>query len=204
MIPVTLATEDELSEAAGMKLLAEHPELARITPQLLRKNGSGYLRSRMESWRQMATRQLVIVLTDLDSRECPLVLLEDWFGADRQCPQNLLLRIAVREIESWLLADHDAFEKLIGKKGRLPADPDKLPDPKRHLLKLAHNAPRTVKDDLLPRKGAIAIQGIGYNRRLVEWVMAEWSPARAARRSPSLLRARTAIREATDRTIRFR
>lgn len=199
MMSVALATEDELSEAVGVKLLSEHLVLAENPPLLLRKNGFGYLRSRMDSWRQMANHQLVIVLTDLDRTECPLVLLKDWLGVEQQRPQNLLLRIAEREVESWLLADHDAFEKFIGKKSQLPSEPDKLPDPKQHLLGQAQKASRAVKEDLIAQQGAISKQGIGYNRRLVNWVQAEWSPERAATRSPSLLRARNAIREAAER-----
>lgn len=204
MTPVALATEDEVSEAVGIKLLAEHEILAEADPMLLRKNGFGYLRSRMDSWRQMANRQIVVVLTDLDTAACSLALLRDWLGTEWPCPQNLLLRIAVREVESWLLADHDAFEKLIGKKGRLPIDPDELPDPKRHLLGLAQKAPRAVREDLVAQQGAVANQGVGYNRRLVEWVQAEWSPERAAARSPSLLRARRAMSEAANRMVQTR
>lgn len=201
MTALALATEDEISEAVGIKLLADHPILAERPPMLFRKGGFGYLRSRMDSWRQMANRQIVIIVTDLDRAVCPLVLLEDWLGTERQCTQNLLLRIAEREVESWLLADHEAFAKLIGNKGRLPVEPDKLPDPKRHLLTLAQKAPRAVREDLVVQQGAIAKQGIGYNHRLVGWVQEEWSPERAATRSPSLSRARNALREAANRIM---
>lgn len=204
MISVALATEDELSEAVGIKLLAEHPIMSEVPAMLLRKNGFGYLRSRMASWRQMANQQVVIVLTDLDRVACPLILLEDWLGAERLCPRNLLLRIAEREVESWLLADHEAIKKLIGNKGRLPGDPDELSDPKRYLLGLAQKAPRAVREDLVSQQGAIAKQGIGYNRRLVAWVQAEWSPERAADRSPSLFRARVAMHDAANRMIQAR
>lgn len=201
MMSVVLATEDELSEAVGVKLLSEHPAFATTSPMLLRKNGFGYLRSRMSSWRQMANRQIVLILTDLDRLACPLILLEDWLGASRQSPQNLLLRIAEREIESWLLADHEALGNLFGGCSRLPLQPDTLPDPKQHLLGLAQKAPRAVRDDLVAQHGAAARQGIGYNRRLVAWVHAEWSPERASTRSPSLVRARSAIREAAHRAL---
>lgn len=201
MTAVALVTEDELSEAAGMKLLSEHPVLVKTSPMLLRKNGFGYLRSRMDSWRQMANRQIVVVLTDLDRLACPLLLLEDWLGADRQHPENLLLRIAEREVESWLLADHEALGKLLGSKARFPVQPDTLPDPKQHLLGLAQKAPRAVREDLVAQQGAVARQGIGYNRRLVDWVQAEWSPERAAARSPSLSRARNAMGRVAHRVI---
>lgn len=201
MTPVALVTEDELSEAVAVRLLAEHPALAESPPMLLRKNGFGYLRSRMDSWRQMANRQIVVVLTDLDRLACPLLLLEDWLGADRQHPENLLLRIAEREVESWLLADHEALGKLLGSKVRYPAQPDTLPDPKQHLLELAQKAPRAVREDLIAQQGVVARQGIGYNRRLVDWIQAEWSPERAAARSSSLCRARNAMRAAALRAL---
>jgi hypothetical protein len=193
MIPIALATEDQLSEAVGLRLLAETNLIANSTPQLLRKNGFGYLRSRIDSWRQMAERQIVLVLTDLDKATCPLVLLEDWLGSKRACPQQLILRIAVREVESWLLADHEGLKQLVGKKGRLPLAPDELSDPKQYLLSLAQNAPRAVREDLVAQKGSIAMQGIGYNSRLTNWVQSVWCPQRAAALSPSLDRAMKAL-----------
>ncbi len=199
MTPVALATEDELSEAVGVKLLSEHPVLTEAPPMLLRKNGFGYLRSKMDSWRQMASRQIVIVLTDLDMVACPAIMRDHWLGVGGQHPQNLLLRIAEREVESWLLADHEALRKLLGNRSGFPVQPDTLPDPKQHLLGLAQIAPRAVRADLVAQQGAAARQGIGYNRRLVDWVQTEWSPERAAARSPSLLRARNAMRDAAHR-----
>lgn len=196
---VALATEDELSEAVGIKLLSEHPVLSETPPLLLRKNGSGYLRSRMSSWRQMANQRIVVVLTDLDRVACPVMLLEDWLGAGFKPTQNSLLRIAVREVESWLLADHDALRKLFGTRDRFPVQPDSLPDPKQHLLGLSQRAPRTVRDDLVAQRGAVSRQGIGYNRHMVGWVETQWCPQRAEARSPSLARARRALSQAAVR-----
>lgn len=197
MMNVALATEDALSEAIGLRLLAE---LATpVVPNLvLRKDGSGYLRSRMDSWRQMAQRQVVLVLTDLDRTTCPLELRADWLG-QAVIPAHLMLRIAIREIESWVLADHIALRKLIGSKGTLPVQPDNLPDPKQHLLKLAKQAPRRIREDLVKESGAVASQGMGYNVRLTEWVRSDWSPERAAERSPSLQRTRARLGEITQR-----
>lgn len=196
MTPIAIATEDELSEAVALRLVAELTELCCVTHRL-RKNGFGYLRSRMDSWREMAEHQVVLVLTDLDQLACPLALLDDWVGKAR-LPQRLLLRIAVREVEAWALADHKAMRALMGPKGTLPPLPDGLPDPKQALLKLAKGAPRVVRDDLLrDLAGGGLAQGLGYNARLVSWVMNDWDPQRAAERSPSLARARRRLREAT-------
>ena len=195
MRAIALATEDELSEAIGLRLIAESPfHEADVLP--LRRNGSGYLKSKVESWRQLAGQQVVLLLTDLDQIDCPVALRNEWLGT-RPVPDRLLLRIAVREIESWVLADHDAMRKLIGDRGKLPPAPDELGDPKAFLLTMVRKyAPRDVKQDLLAERGAMASQGLGYNRRLVAWVKSDWSPDRAAARSPSLLRARQALRDA--------
>ncbi|MEO8015589.1 MAG: hypothetical protein ABI642_15715 [Polaromonas sp.] len=193
MMPMALATEDVLSEAIGLRLLGELP--TPVTPGLLlRKDGFSYLRSGMNKWRQLAQRQIVLILTDLDQLACPITLKADWLG-DKPAPANLMLRIAVREVESWVLADHEAMRKLIGNKGTLPPEPDQLPDPKQHLLKLAKLAARPIREDLVKETGAVASQGIGYNYRLTAWVRSEWSPERAAQRSPSLQRARMRLNE---------
>ena len=193
---VVLATEDELSEAVGLRLLSEHDILIRTLSMKLHKGGSGYLRSHMDSWKQMAQRQIVILLTDLDTTTCPVLLLERWLGAGCACPDNLIFRIAEREVESWLLADHIALAQLMGKRIRLPPAPDSLNDPKQFLLEQAKKSPRAIREDLVAEEGAIARQGLGYNMRLVAWVETEWCPQRAAEHSPSLARARRALERA--------
>lgn len=195
---LALGTEDELSEAMGKRLLKEAGYDLEPSP-LLRGGGSGYLRSKMDNWCKMAARKPVLLLTDLDRAACPMALRNDWMAA-RKTPENLVLRIVVREIESWVLADHDALRTLIGNRGTLPPDPDVLPDPKQYLLRLiARQAPRRIREDLVAEKGAIASQGIGYNAHLGEWVGTVWSPARAALRSRSLHRARLRIGELVHR-----
>lgn len=197
MIPIALATEDALSESLGQRLLAEMaPKLQ--APMLLRKGGFGYLRSGMPKWRQLSQRQAVVILTDLDDTACPAALRADWLGG-LPCPENLLLRVAVREAESWLLADHEAMRQLMGAKGALPRNPDELPDPKKFVLELAQKAPRDVRLDMVRAAGAMSGQGIGYNARLTALVAAAWSPERAAERSPSLERARIRLRQMVDR-----
>jgi hypothetical protein len=59
---------------------------------------------------------------------------------------------------------------------------------------LAKYSPKEVRRDLCAEKGAIAIQGLGYNTRLCHLVGTEWQPDRAAERSPSLRRALERIR----------
>lgn len=193
MIPIAVATEDELSEALALRLVSEVRTPHQVTLKL-RKGGFGYLQSKMDSWCQLAQQQVVLVLTDLDRAACPVEFRDKWLG-NRGVPANLLLRVAVRESESWVLADHIAMRELIGAKGVLPPYPDTLPEPKQTLLGLAKGAPRSVREELIKAIDGNLSQGLGYNARLTHWVNTQWSPKRAAERSPSLARARVRIRE---------
>lgn len=196
MIPIAVATEDELSEAIALRLISEVQQPHEVTHKL-RRGGFGYLRSKMDSWCQMAEHQVMMVLTDLDRANC-LVEFRDQWVADRQLPESLVFRIAVREVESWVLADHEALRELVGKKGVLPPQPDVLPDPKQALLGLGKIAPKSVRDDLIKTIDGQLRQGLGYNARLTHWINTVWCPQRAAERSPSLARARIRIQEAAE------
>ncbi len=194
---IALATEDVLSEAVGIRLIEELKGKFEIN-HFLRKGGSGYLRSKIQNWKELSRHQCVLLITDLDRKECPQLLLNDWLGRT-PVPPNLLIRIAVREIESWILADHQAVQNLMGKAVRISANPDELPDPKHYLLGLARKAVKPVSDELVKIEGAVASQGIGYNALLEKIVRECWSPERASEHSPSLRRARIRLRELVQR-----
>lgn len=195
MVWIVVATEDELSEQVGLCLAAE---AGLDVGQCLRRGGNGYLRSRLTNFCQIAEQQPVFLITDLDQSTCASTLMSGWFGQMQQ-PANLLFRVAVREIESWLLADHEAMFTLLGRRApKLPSDPDSLPDPKQALLRFAERAPRDVREELVAQQGSVASQGLGYNPLLCRWVRETWQPERAATRSPSLRKARTRLRELAD------
>jgi hypothetical protein len=194
MIPIALATEDELSQAIALRLIFELKRPHRVIHKLGLK-GNGYLRTKMDSWCQMAEHQIMMVLTDLDRANCLVEFRDQWL-AGRSLPASLVFRITVREVESWVLADHQAMRELVGKKGVLPAAPDALHDPKQTLLGLSKTAPKSVRDDLIKTIDGQLSQGLGYNARLTHWVNTVWSPERAAERSPSLARARVRLQEA--------
>src|SRR5690606_9183494 len=119
MIDIALATEDELSEAIGLRLIGE-TAFAASEPLLLRRNGFGYLRSKMSSSPHMAIRQVVVILTDLDRLAYPVALLEDWQGNHGPFPRKLLQRVADREVESWVLDDHERKRTLLGVNPKFP------------------------------------------------------------------------------------
>ncbi len=195
MIPIAIATEDSLSEAIVLRLLSEIAS-PYIIHHKLGGRGNGYLRSKMGNWCQMASQQVMFVLTDLDRAGCLVDFRRQWLTCEP--PVNLVFRIAVREVESWVLADHVAMRSLIGKNGVLPDSPDDLHDPKRSLLMLAKGAPRDIRADLVNMIDGCLKQGLGYNTRLIAWVSTEWSPQRAAERSPSLARTQRRLNEAVS------
>jgi len=196
MSDVALATEDELSEAVCERLVED----AGLTVVLrLRKDGFGYLRANMAKWCDLAQRgPAVLLVTDLDRADCAPRLMTDWLGS-RPRPERLLFRVAVREVEAWLLADAVGMATLLGSRARVTARPEALLDPKAELLRLARRAPRAVRDDLLADRGAISYQGLGYNHRLCAFVRTTWDPDRASRRSQSLASARQRLQELVSR-----
>lgn len=111
MTYVALATEDQLSEAVGQRLLAS----AELNVTLLfRRNGNGYPKSRMRQWCEVANHQPLFLLTDMDKATCAGELVRKWLRRHKP-PRDLIFRVAVREVEAWLLADHDGMRELLGR-----------------------------------------------------------------------------------------
>lgn len=194
MLSVALATEDALSEAVGLRLIGGAGNDLEVV-QKLRRGGSGYLRSSMRKFCELARIMPVVLITDLDNEECPATLIDVWARHDT-VPKLLTFRVAVRQIESWLLGDAEGIAGFLKVNANsLPRNPDSLRDAKRHLLKLAQRSPRALRDELLAETGAIAAQGLGYNEVLSQFVRTGWDPSAAAGRSDSLARARRRLAE---------
>ena len=182
-----IATEDKLSAAVATRLIKKftHFEIQ----QTFITNGNTKLRANLKSYFEIGKRQPFLLLTDLDQNTCALELVSNWKkSVNVEAPEHFMFRVAVRAIEAWLLADHAAMTELLKHK-KIPEDPDNLENPKRELLHLAKHAPRSVRENLLVKKGVIASQGLGYNAELIDFVYKKWCPLRAATRPESLHRA---------------
>lgn len=185
--PVTLAFEDRLGEALAERILSVHPKV-RIATRL-RGNGFGGLKRNVSKLNQVAQRHMpVLLLTDLDREQCPARLIASWLREDKS--PHLLFRVAVREAESWAMADRERFAEFLGvTEAVVPANPDILDDPKQILLGLIRRSKKGVlKREMLPAQGALSALGLGYNEHLCSFVRARWRPEVAAARSPSLHR----------------
>jgi hypothetical protein len=184
-IPVNLATEDELSEAVLRRLL-DHADRGYAVGTAYGRRGFGYLRNTITSWNRAARFVPFVVLTDLDLRLCPAELINEWLAEPRH--PNLLLRVAVREVESWLLADRSNLAQYLRVSEKwIPVNPDGLPDPKAALVDVARRSrSRAVRERIVPNRGSTAKQGRDYNSCLVEFVRGIWNIEEAAAHSASL------------------
>lgn len=194
MREIVIATEDVLSESVARRLVAESSSRL-IVGQALRRNGAGYLRSRFRNFCEIARRTPVLLIADLDTATCPPDLLHAWSRRDA-IPGQLLFRIAVRQIESWILADREGIAKFLSVGvAKIPKAPDTLGNAKHTLLRVAQAAPRRIRGELVAERNAIASQGLGYNDVLSKFIRNAWNPKNAASRSGSLNRARKRLSE---------
>ncbi len=187
-IPVNLAVEDSLSDAVCRKLLHGSGRAFAIGATFSR-GGYGYLRKTIEGFNRAARGTPFLVLTDLDRGECAPSLQREWLIGEMH--PNLIFRVAVREVESWLLAHREAFADYIGIPRKLiPQAVDDVRNPKEFLLSLAAKSRRReLRKDLLPREDSTSKQGPNYNGRLIEFVQHNWDPLEAGKFSSSLHRA---------------
>lgn len=185
---VALAVEDELSAAVMYRLIQETGRNF-VVSQFLNARGFGQLKSGMGKFRNASHALPHIVLTDLDRYPCPPALLAEWGAA--ALPARMLFRIAVREVEAWLLADRSGIADFLGvAKNKVPHDPEAEADPKLCLINLARNGRRKrLAIEIVPEVGSAASIGPLYNRRLSEFVCGAWNVASARLTSPSLDRA---------------
>ena len=126
----------------------------------------------------------------------PPELLREWLKHPKH--RQFLLRVAVSEVEAWLLGDHEGLERFLGlRKVAALASPESVSDPKMELLKLASKArSRSLRDALVwqDRHSGRLFQGPDYNGSLGAFVLRHWDLARARRRCPSLERLFAALR----------
>lgn len=182
---VVIATEDDLSEVVLKKVICEVSREYRVHTSL-GKTGFGYLKQRISNFNKMADHMPVIVLADLDRALSRDALFESWLPGVKS--ERLIFSVAVREIESWVLADAESFSEFFGvSKALIPRDPDRLEKAKLKLLEIvARSTKRSIRDEILPRKGSSSPVGLGYNDHLCRYISSVWGLKRASDSSQSL------------------
>ncbi|MBE9163890.1 hypothetical protein [Tychonema sp. LEGE 06208] len=191
-IPINLVFEDVLSEAV-LKQMLKQSQRPFSVGSCSNKKGFGDIKNNLPAYNNAAKGMPYLVLTDLDNAECPLVILSEWLTQPKH--PNLLFRIAVKEVEAWLLAHREGFAEFLGiSVDLIPADVDKVSDPKQLLINLAKKSKkRELREGIVPDRNSTAKIGKDYNGQLIQFVDRNWQVALAQTNSPSLERAMNAI-----------
>src|SRR5262249_8487625 len=116
----------------------------------------------------------------------------------------MVFRLAVRELEAWLLADREGFADFLGVSPSVfPDRPDEEDDPTQTLVNLARKSKKgAIVRAFVPRKGDVVSVGPGYEASIIEFGKLHWNLQRANKLSPSLRGARKALRDLASRWSR--
>lgn len=184
---VILAIEDRLSDAVATKIL-NHFDIEIV--QKTGYRGNSYLQQKAQSFNKGAREECgIFMLTDLDSpQDCPPSLIRSWIRGHLN--PRFLFRVAVMEVEAWVMADRDSFSSFLSiPTHRIPSPTDDILNPKEFLVSLARRSQRKrVYQALVPLPGTRFSIGTQYNELLSEFVNDHWDLERAATVSPSLKR----------------
>ncbi len=158
------------------------------------RNGKDELQRNIKGYNNAARRAPWLVLIDLDNDTTCVPLIRDKWVPDPA--PYLCFRIAVREVEAWLMADVQTFAHYLSVTPKIiSAEPEMLPRPKNEVVNLARRSRRkAIQKDMVPREGSGRRVGPAYASRLMEYVQEHWQPAIAAERAESLRRAITCLR----------
>lgn len=190
---VNLVVEGLLDEHVARRVLTD---MGIKIGQVHGKQGKPFIIKNLRHYNQAAEHSPHpwIILIDLDhDEECAPPFLAKHLP--HRSPR-LILRIVVREIEAWLLADREQIANYLRVSIDLvPHQAEKEGDPKKSIITLAKkSSSRIIREDMVPREDSGAKQGPLYVARLTEFTFQQWSPKRAAERSDSLRRFIQAVR----------
>ncbi len=196
-IMISAAVECLVDETVMRRLVEE---TGGVLGPVYGKNGKPHLRQRLEGYNRAARLGPWVVLVDLDhDAGCAPPLRAAWLP--HPAP-GMCFRVAVREVEAWLLGDRERLARFLGvSASRVPSAPESEQDPKRMVVSLArHSRRREVREDMVPRAGSGRTEGPAYASRLIEFVESHWRPAAAAECCDSLRRCRHRLQQLIEGT----
>jgi hypothetical protein len=178
-----VATEGDLDEAVIVKVFADFGwEMVRNNG----KRGKDHIRSHINAHNKAAACATWVVLVDLnDTAPCPPLLTRQWLP---QRAPGMKFSVAVRAVESWLLADRDNLSSYLAiNRVLVPQNPERILNPKPLMLELARRSrSRRIREGLLPPDGSTMKHGPLYISYLSDFVCNYWDFNAAARIAPSL------------------
>jgi hypothetical protein len=151
------------------------------------KHGIGYIKEKIRPFNVAAPRGPMLTLVDFmdTDADCPPEVLSVWLPNRHG---NMIFRVVVREIESWLMADRVNFAKFIGiSQSRVPTTPEILDDPKRTVVSLARKSRyRHIREAIVPSRDSTAQVGKLYATEMMRFIQELWDVQAARQYSPSL------------------
>lgn len=186
-----ILAEDQLGEAILRRILLDR--LAVEDAITLQKGGGGLSRVQETFYKanDLARREVVFCLIDLDSRDCEVQFRDEFCSRSGVglLAEYMTFCIARREAESWLLADTDGIERYMNLPDGL-VDPNSemnTAHPKEYLVGLARKSKsKNIREALVPT-GAARV-GVGYNTQLTRFIEMEWDVERAQSNNRTLKR----------------
>lgn len=183
----SLLVDGNLDEAVGRRIVKE---LGGSVEVAYGKKGYGYIKNNIRKFDRCSTQySSLLALVDLMDTgfDCPPDLIRKLLPTSRP---DTIFRIAVREIESWLIADRDNISKFLSvSKNIINNYPDGLYDPKQTLINIARRSrSREIKRLLVPKDDSTAVEGPGYTYKMMQFVNEIWDIYAACEKSDSLRR----------------
>ena len=194
MVAITIVVEGRTDEPVARKLVNES---GLAVAEVYVQGGKGQLDARLARYTDAAVYSPWFILRDLDQdAACAPVWLRGRGQARWRC-----LRLAVRQVEAWLLADRSRFADFFSLQlSQVPLEPEALTDAKRTVVDLAKRSRSArVRRGLVPPEGSRVRVGPTYEAMLIEYVANHWRPRVAARNSDSLRRGINALEDLARR-----
>ncbi len=188
---IAFSGEDQLSEELAKACVNQClPEYQFMSWRPRQGGASGVLKN-FASYVRTAQGVPIFVCLDQDQKECPPSFRQELLKKNNlsDLPDKMILSIATREAEAWLMADSIRLSQFLDVSvNSFPQYPENTLDPKAELLKIAKNSSKYA-DALCPIDGLGSKVGPEYNEVLCEFVKRYWRPSIAQKNCPSLARA---------------
>lgn len=187
-LEIALVVEDALSFALMEQVLAHTGRGYKVLRPMVQR-GVGNIHKSVAKYLSASHALPHLVLVDLDQHVCAPQLRQQWGVAS--LPRSMLFRVAVREVEAWVLADRSGFADFAGiPVNKIAAAPESLPEPKQTLINLVRRSRnKRLAAELVPAPGSRVSIGPLYNERLGQFVRERWDVDAAMANSPSLGRS---------------
>lgn len=195
MILVNILVEGRTDEPVAKRLLNH---LGLEVGTVYGRRGKSHLLQRLPNYNKAAHFAPWFVVVDLDTdAQCPAQATGQWLPDPAK---GMRLRVAVRAIEAWLMADRESMARFLAvAPSRIRHNIDLDPNPKETLINIAQTSRnRSIREDLVPRQASGAKVGPLYVPRLTEFAEKHWRPDIAANESESLRRCILALSTLTS------